>query len=426
MRSFYVTTPIYYANDKPHVGHAYTTVAADVLARYWRQKLGQDQVFFLTGTDEHGQKIAEAAEKAGLTPHAFVNSLVPRFEETWQALNISNDIFMRTTKPEHLKFAQEFLKELYANGAIYKGEYVGFYCVGCEEYKTETQLIDSAATGGAGGKICPLHPNMTPEQRKEENYFFKFKDYASKVRELITSGALEVLPVERKNEVLSRSDGELHDLSISRPGLSWGIPIPWDETQTMYVWVEALLNYASALEIAELPSFWPPKVQLMAKDILWFHAAIWPALLLAGNRETPKTVFAHGFFTIDGQKMSKTLGNVIDPNELVEQYGTDATRYFLLSAVPFGSDGDLAASRFAEVYQSDLANGLGNLLNRTVTLMGRAEISPNSNSAAQIEGVSEAIEQLKLDLGLKLIWEAIKAGNQYLESRKPWELVKDP
>ncbi|MEK7183896.1 MAG: methionine--tRNA ligase, partial [Patescibacteria group bacterium] len=288
MKSFYVTTPIYYANDKPHVGHAYTTLAADVIARYWRQKLDKDNVFFLTGTDEHGQKIAEVAEKAGLTPNDLVDSLAPRFEERWQALNVSNDIFMRTTDPKHRTFAQEFLGELHTSGAIYKGEYSGLYCVGCEEYKVEMQLAD--------GK-CPLHPNLTPETRKEENYFFKFKEYASRVRERISSGELQVLPIERKNEVLARLDGELHDLSVSRPGVSWGIPVPWDETHTMYVWVEALLNYLSALEIVGKPQLWPANVQVMGKDILWFHAAIWPALLLASGRELPKIVFAHGFFT---------------------------------------------------------------------------------------------------------------------------------
>ena len=424
MKTFYVTTPIYYANDKPHVGHAYTTVSADVLARYHRQKLGKEKVLFLTGTDEHGQKIAEAAEKAGQSPNDFVDALVPRFEDTWRSLNISNDIFMRTTKPEHLKFVQEFLSKLKDSGAIYKGEYVGFYCVGCEEYKTETQLVD--------GK-CPLHPNMTPEERKEENYFFKFKELASKVREKIVNGELEVLPVERRNEVLARLDGELHDLSISRPasladrpGLSWGIPVPWDENHTIYVWVEALLNYASALTNPDRQDFWPPNVQLMAKDILWFHAAIWPALLLANGRELPKTIFAHGFFTIDGQKMSKTLGNVIDPNELVARYGVDATRYFLLSAVPFGSDGDLAASRFAEVYQSDLANGLGNLLNRTVTLLGRSELAIEPDANAQCADVDEALESLQLDEGLRVIWQIVRLANKQLEEAKPWELIKHP
>lgn len=411
----YVTTPIYYANDKPHVGHAYTTLAADVVARYWRSKLGEENVFFLTGTDEHGQKIAEAAKKAGLTPGELVDSLAPRFEAQWQGLNIQPDIFMRTTKAEHIAFAQQFLQGLHDSGAIYKGEYHGRYCVGCEEYKVDSQLLDGT---------CPLHPNLVIEERQEENYFFKFKDYAAQVRERIANGELEVLPVERKNEVLARLDGELHDLSVSRPGVSWGVPVPWDATHTVYVWVEALLNYASALEIADKTELWPPTIQLMAKDILWFHAAIWPALLLAAGRELPKTVFAHGFFTIDGQKMSKTLGNVIDPAELVATYGTDGARYLLLSAVPFGNDGDLAASRFVEVYQADLANGLGNLLNRTVTLIHRARLQIVPTADARCPESEQAIEVLQLDEGLKSIWKLIREANQQLETSKPWELIK--
>lgn len=415
MNKFYVTTPIYYANDKPHVGHAYTTVAADVLARYWREKLGKDNVFFLTGTDEHGQKIAEAAERAGQKPNDFVDSLVPAFSDVFGALNISNNIFMRTTKRGHIEFAQEFLAELKARGYVYKGQYEGIYCVGDEAYIAESDLVD--------GK-CPHHPNLTPEKRKEENYFFKFKEFAPKVKELIESGELIVKPEARRNEILARLSGEIHDLSISRPGLTWGVPVPWDESHTVYVWVEALLNYASALEIEELPSLWPPDVQLMAKDIVWFHAAIWPALLLANDRALPKTIFAHGFFTIDGQKMSKTLGNVIDPAELVEQYGSDATRYFLLSAVPFGNDGDLAASRFAEIYEADLANGLGNLLNRTVTLLGRSGLKLATQSTG-FEQVDEAIGNLELDKGLKLIWEVVREANRALEEAKPWELIKE-
>ncbi|MCA9388139.1 methionine--tRNA ligase [Candidatus Berkelbacteria bacterium] len=412
---FYITTPIYYANDKPHVGHAYTTVAADVLARYWREKLGKDNVFFLTGTDEHGQKIAEAAERSGQQPDQFVDSLMPAFQERFAALNVSNDIFMRTTKRGHIKFAQEFLAELKARGYIYKGEYEGIYCVGDEAYIAESDLVD--------GK-CPHHPNLTPEKRQEENYFFKFTEFAPRIKELIESGELEVRPEARRNEVLARLGGDLHDLSISRPGLEWGVPVPWDDSHTMYVWVEALLNYASALEIESLPSLWPPDVQLMAKDILWFHAAIWPALLLANERTLPKTIFAHGFFTIDGQKMSKTLGNVIDPAELVEEYGSDATRYFLLSAVPFGNDGDLAASRFAEIYEADLANGLGNLLNRTVTMLNRAELKLATKPTSFTE-VEQAIENLEFDKGLKLIWDVVREANKDLEVAEPWKLIKD-
>ncbi len=417
MNTFYVTTPIYYANDKPHIGHAYTTVAADVLARYWRAKIGADSVFFLTGTDEHGQKIQEAAARAGKAPHQFVDSLIPRFEQAFRELGISNDIFMRTTEREHIAYAQSFLAELKARGYIYKGEYEGLYCVGDEAYVTESELVD--------GK-CPHHPNLTPERRKEENYFFKFTEFAPLIREKIVSGELKVLPETRRNEILARLEGELYDLSISRPGLTWGVPVPWDDSHTVYVWVEALLNYASALEIAKVPSLWPPTVQLMAKDILWFHAAIWPAMLLANDKSLPRTILAHGFFTINGQKMSKTLGNVIDPLALVSQYGADATRYFLLSAVPFGSDGDLSLERFAEQYEADLANGLGNLLNRTVTLLRRAAIEPPNLGDEGCEGVAESIERLHLDLGLKFVWDRVRAGNQYLERERPWELIKNP
>lgn len=416
MKTFYVTTPIYYATDKPHVGHAYTTLAADVLARYWRGKLGAQNVFFLTGTDEHGQKIAQAAQAAGMEPKAFVDMQIPRYEGTWHALNIGPDIFMRTTERGHIAFAQRFLAELQANGYVYKGEYEGVYCVGCEAYKTETELVD--------GK-CPEHPNLEPEHRKEENYFFKLTEFAPKVAALIESGQLDIQPIMRRNEVLARLGGDVRDISISRPGVTWGVPLPWDESHTAYVWVEALLNYASALEIKAVPSLWPPTVQLMGKEILWFHAAIWPALLLAADRALPKTIFAHGWFTVDGQKMSKTLGNVIDPTELVQEWGTDATRYFLLSATTFGEDGNLAGSRFSELYEADLANGLGNLLNRTVTLLARANLTVEPDPAPACIAAEQAIEQLKLDQGLRAIWEIVRRANQALEAAKPWELLKD-
>lgn len=416
MKQFYVTTPIYYANDVPHAGHAYTTLAADVLARYWRAKLGSDQVMFLTGTDEHGQKIADAAARANLSPKAFVDTLVPRFTHAWEALNIVPTVFMRTTYREHIVYAQEYLKTLKAAGWIYTGEYDGLYCIGCEEYKTETDLAEG---------VCPLHPNLTPEHRHETNEFFKFTAFAPKVADAIESGALVVEPEARRNEVLTRLRGELRDLSISRPGLSWGVPLPWDESQTVYVWVEALLNYASALERQYEAGFWPPTIQLMAKDILWFHAAIWPALLLAGGKPLPQRVFAHGFFTVDGQKMSKTVGNVIDPVALVEEWGTDAVRYFLLSAVPFGADGDLQPSRWHEIYAADLANTLGNLLQRVVTMLGRAQFEITPNPTPRCLGVETAIEQLKLDEGLKVVIQVARDANRDLEQAKPWELIKD-
>lgn len=417
MKSFYVTTPIYYATDKPHVGHAYTSLAADVLARYWRKRLGKDKVFFLTGIDEHGQKIAEAAERAGMQPQAFVDSLVPQYERIWQMLNVQTDIFMRTTDPGHIRYAQTFLSDLNDKGYIYKGEYEGLYCVGCESFKTESELLD--------GK-CPDHPSLTPEHRKEENYFFKLTEFVPQIIALIESGELNVEPLMRRNEVLARLQSDVHDISISRLGTSWGIPLSFDTEHTAYVWVEALLNYASALEIKGVPDFWPPTVQLMGKEILWFHAAIWPALLLAAGRPLPKLLFAHGWFTVDGQKMSKTLGNVIDPIQLVDEWGTDATRYFLLSAVPFGSDGDIQQSRFNEIYEADLANGIGNLLNRTVTLISRAKLDIEPGAAPSCADVDQAIEQLRLDDGLKNVMKIVRDANQRLEAAKPWELVKDP
>lgn len=416
MHTFYVTTPIYYANDKPHVGHAYTTIAADVLARYWSRKLGKEHAFFLTGTDEHGQKIAEAAARAGVAPQAYVDAQVPSFQAAWDALGVEPSIFMRTTLPEHESFAREFLQKLYDQGDIYRGEYEGVYCVGCEAYKTETEFV---------GEKCSDHPNLTPERRKEENYFFRLTAYVPRVIEAIESGSLGVEPQIRRNEVLSRLKGDVRDISISRPGLTWGVPLPWDETHTAYVWVEALLNYVSALSIKEKPSFWPANVQLIGKEILWFHAGIWPALLLAGGYDLPQCVFAHGWFTVDGQKMSKTLGNVIDPIKLVEEWGTDAVRYFLLSAVPFGADGDIQKNRFAEVYAADLANGLGNLLNRTTTLLRRADIQIAPEYNVQLTKTDEAIEALRLDEGLREVWAAVRDANKALEDAKPWELMKD-
>lgn len=415
MNKFFVTTPIYYANDKPHVGHAYTTLAADVLARYWRKKIGANNVFFLTGTDEHGQKIAESAQKAGKTPRDHVDLLVPRFKEAFDGLNVESDIFMRTTERGHIEYAQKFLTDLYNNGDIYKDVYEGYYCVGCESYKTDSEINE--------GK-CMDHPNVFCEKRSEENYFFRLTKYVSDVIKVIESGELNIMPEKRKNEVLARlKSSDLRDLSISRPSVAWGVPVPWDETHTVYVWTEALLNYASALEIKKVPSFWSPDVQLMGKEILWFHGAIWPALLIAYGKELPKTIFAHGWFTFDGQKMSKTLGNVIDPVELVKDWGVDATRYLILSAVKFGEDGDLQVSKFKDIYEGDLANSLGNLLQRTITLINRAEIKiePSEQKNEQVE---KAIEELRLDEGLKLIWEIIRSANKSLEDTRPWELIK--
>ena len=409
----YVTTPIYYVNDVPHVGHAYTTIAADVVARYWRAR-GAD-VFFQTGTDEHGQKIADSAKAANQEPSAFVDTLAPRFRELWQRLNISSTAFIRTTDPKHEAYAQMFFTDLYEKGDIYKGEYEGLYCVGCEEYKTETDLVDGR---------CPLHPNREIEHQKEENYFFKLSAYADRVLAAIESNELIVSPNERRNEVIARLKAGVRDLSISRKSVSWGIQVPWDTEHTFYVWVEALVNYLSILEKHDAVDFWPPTYQFMAKDILWFHAAIWPAILLAAGKALPKQIFAHGFFTVDGQKMSKTIGNFVDPNPLIERYGVDATRYLLISAIKFGHDGDLAIGKFDEIYTGELSNGLGNLLQRTVTLIKRSELHIEPAQSAE-PSVNESIEQIDLDGGLRAAFAIVNEANKQLEVAKPWELTEN-
>ena len=325
MNKFYITTPIYYVNDKPHLGHAYTTIAADILARYYRKQIGDDNVFLLTGTDEHGVKIAQAAEKAGKLPQDFSDEVSAQFQATWQKLNISNNDFIRTTEFRHEEAVIEILLKLKdAKGpsgqpVLYQGEYEGLYCTGCEAYKTESDLVD--------GK-CPDHPKQKLNHLKEANWFFRLSDFQTDLKKIIESGAFKVEPESRKNEVLSFIHDGLQDIAISRASVDWGIKVPFDQDQTIYVWVDALLNYLSALGIKDnsekFQKFWPAEVQLLAKDILKFHAIILPALLMALDLPLPKVCFAHGFFTIDGQKMSKSIGNVIDPNELVDTYGSDA------------------------------------------------------------------------------------------------------
>jgi len=384
---FYITTPIYYVNDVPHIGHAYTTIAADVLARYHRG-LG-DEVFFLTGTDEHGAKIAEAACKAKESPKEFVDKLVSKFQSTWTKLNISNDEFFRTTDPKHEKIVQEVVTKLQKNGYIEKRDYEGLYCVGCEKYLAEGDLVD--------GK-CPDHKKV-PVAQSEENYFLLLGKIADKfsLYDRIKSDEIKVSPISRKNEVLSKIKSGLEDVSISRESVEWGIKFPGDEAQTIYVWVDALINYYSATKIYDQGPVWPASLHLMAKDILWFHAVIWPAVLLGIGEEPPKEVFAHGFFTIDGQKMSKSIGNVIDPVVMANKYGTDAVRYALLREFPFGSDGDISEEKIVSRYNSELANGIGNLLNRVLVLN-------NKGIREDIKGTDERVgKTCPGDYGVKFI-----------------------
>ena len=421
---FYITTPIYYVNDKPHIGHTYTTVVADVLARYNRL-LGKE-VFFLTGTDEHGAKIAQAAEKAEKEPQAFCDEMASRFERTWDSLNISNDKFIRTTDDEHKKAVVKFFNILKEKKAIYEGEYKGLYCTGCEKFITEKELVD--------GK-CPDH-KKEPEELSEKNYFFKLSDYSDKVKELIENDEIKIEPENIKKEVLGLFKQNLEDFSISRESVKWGIDLPFDKSQKTYVWVEALQNYISAIgyenDKDKFNKFWPADLHLMAKDIIKFHAIFWPAMLLAADLPMPKNIFAHGFFTINKQKMSKTLGNVIDPNDLIKKYGTDATRYLILSQFPFGQDGDIKAEKFDEQYNNQLANNLGNFFSRVLKLgkdIKDINEKEDKNVKNKVEEVwvayEKAMNKFQIDKGLEEIRSLLDFGNKYIEEQKPWELKKD-
>ena len=434
LKKFYVTTPIYYVNDVAHLGHAYTTVAADVLARYYRTLLGGDKVYFLTGTDEHGAKIAQAAEKNKLTPQEWVDKKAAEFQMIWDRLDISQNDFIRTTESRHERIVIDFLKKLkkaktpLGNPAIYEAEYQGLYCVGCESFKTEDDLIDHK---------CPDHQTVC-EIVKENNWFLRLSDFGPKLKKLIDDGKFNILPEERRNEILGLIKTGLKDVAISRQHVKWGIPLPFDKKQVTYVWVDALSNYITALGGPKgklYKKFWPADIHLMAKDIIKFHATIWPAILLALKLPLPKMVFAHGFFTIDGQKMSKTIGNVIAPEELIAKYGSDATRYLLLAQFGFGTDGDFAKERLDNLYNSALANEFGNLASRVLAMTEKyfaAEV-PKYDVAydkffafdlkTDWDRYDFFMSNLKFDEALNVVWENIRRCNVYIDKEKPWELA---
>ena len=421
---FYITTPIYYTNQAPHIGTAYTTVAADVLARYYR-KLGKD-VFFLTGTDEHGEKIAQAAEKVNKSPQEFVDEIAGLFKKAWKKLNISYDDFIRTTDEKHKKGVEKFLLKLKESGKIYQDEYKAMYCSGCEDFIFKKDLVD--------GK-CPYH-KKEPELISETNYFFKLKDFLPQVKELIEKDKIIIEPKERKKEVLSLLKQDLGNLSISRQKVKWGIDLPFDKKQKTYVWVDALQNYITAIgygdDSKKFDKYWPADLHLIAKDIVKFHAIFWPALLLATGLELPKKIFVHGFFTVEGQKMSKSLGNTIDPIYLVDKYGADAVRYFLLREISFGNDGDFSIKRLEERYNSDLANGFGNLVSRVLALsekVGAKAEKANKEFDSEIKLVQEkykkAIKDIKFNEALESVWQLISFCDEHIEKNKPWELIKN-
>lgn len=418
MKKFYITTPIYYVNDRPHIGHAYTTIAADILARYHR--LIGDKVFFLTGADEHGAKVAESAEKFGKSPQEHCNEQTDNFKKAWRQLNISNDGFLRTTDKNHISVVQKVLQILWDKKFIYKGKYQGFYCTGCEQYKTKSQLVD--------GK-CPEH-QREPEILSEECYFFKLSTFQDELLERITKDTFEIQPEERKNEIISFLKKEkLQDVAFSRKNVQWGIPLPFDKSHTTYVWVDAFLNYLTGLDwrgnSERLPEFWPPDIQLMSKDILRVHTTIWPGILLALDIPLPKKLFVHGYFTIKGQKMSKSLGNVICPTEMVEKFGADAVRYLILSATTFGHDGDISWEKLTEKYNADLANGLGNLVSRVVKLSQISNLkSQISKTKIDSKKIKKLFQEFKLKEILDEIWRYIKWADKFIDEKKLWELVK--
>ncbi len=415
---FYITTSIAYTNAFPHIGFALELIQADVMARY--QRLSAKDVFFLTGTDEHGQKIVKAAEKVGKSPEDFCGEISAQFKKLKDVLNLSNDDFIRTADQErHWPVVRKVWLKLKENGDIYQKKYQGLYCVGCEAFITKKDLIE--------GK-CRIH-QKEPEEIEEENYFFKLSKYAKEIEEKIERDEIKIVPAERKNEILSFVRQGLEDVSFSRPrkDLKWGIPVPDDDSQTVYVWADALVNYLSALGYPggeRFKNYWPPDIQFIGKDILRFHAVIWLGMLLSLKLALPKTILVHGYLTVGGQKMSKSLGNVVDPFELVKKYGIDPVRYFLLREIPSTDDGDFTYEKFEQRYNSDLAKGLGNLAARVLTLAENIE-PKKEKFEKEVEKVKnilkESLGKSNFNEALVSIWRLIGSCDKYIEKERPWE-----
>jgi methionyl-tRNA synthetase len=426
---YYLTTPIYYVNSTPHIGHAYTTCAADILVRHQKQR--GVETFFLTGVDEHATKVLRVAEEQGLTAQEYVDSIADTWRDLAPRLNAHPDFFIRTSDEGHKAFVRDFLQRIYDNGDIYEDVYAGFYCVGCEEFKPESELVDGR---------CPIHGTV-PEWIEEKNYFFRLSAYQDRLLELYDSRPDFVLPQFRFNEARSFIAGGLQDFSISRAGQTWGIPLPWDESQVAYVWADALVNYLSALTYARpgedlRPVFWPVARHLMAKDILRFHCVYWPAMLLSAGYDVPKQIFVHGYLLLDDRKISKSLGNVIDPLDLIDVYGSDPVRYWCARAVNFGHDGTASIEGLHERYERELGNDLGNLLSRTTkmieqylggTLEGGRPVSEELRTAAAAlqRDVAADLDRFEITTAIDRIWELVRSLNRYVTERKPWELARD-
>lgn len=430
---YYITTPIYYINDEPHIGHFYCTTTADVLARYHR--LIGDEVYFVTGTDENSQKTIQAAELNNSDIQKFTDMMAQRWEKAWQDLKIDYDFFIRTTMPEHKKSVEKILQHCYDQGDIYKKEYEGLYCVGCEKFLTDSDMDD--------GK-CAVHKTK-PDMVKEENYFFKLSKYEDYLLELFSNDDF-ALPVPRRNEMIEFIKQGLQDISISREAKGWGIPLPIDNTQVVYVWFDALINYITALgyykDDDKMNTFWPYAIHLVGKDIFRFHTIMWPAMLKSAGLNPPKQVFGHGFFTINGEKISKSLGNVVNPVQLAKKYGIDAIKYFILKEIPFGKDSDFSVKRLEERYTGDLSHDLGNLLNRSLNMVEKycdCMIPPSHDNihnekvhkSIQDEGegllniIDKHYTQFEFSQLLDKVWHYISTLNKYIDETKPWVLNKE-
>ncbi|MDR2437303.1 MAG: class I tRNA ligase family protein [Endomicrobium sp.] len=430
--NFYITTPIYYVNDIPHIGHSYTTIAADIMARW--KRLNNFNVFFLTGTDEHGAKISESAKAKGKDPQELCDEMSAKFRQAWKLLNISNDDFIRTTEKRHFVTVEKIVQTLFDKGLIFKKKYEGMYCVGCERFFAKKDLDENGC--------CPFHKTK-PVLQSEENYFFKLSSFQDALLERITDinhkEHIDIQPEERRNEIIGKLKLGLEDISYSRSSTTWGIPLPFDKSQTAYVWVDALINYITAIgypnDNDKFKKYWPADVHLMAKDILWFHSVIWPAVLMGVQLPLPKTIYSHGFFTLNGNKMSKSLGNVISPQELVAKYGVDAARYLTVTLIPFGPDGDISWQGLTLKYNTDLANNLGNLISRTLKMAEKnfnlkvPQVIPNldlAKNVAQIlkEEFTPNMDSLQLHKATEILQNAITLVNRQIETDSPWKLAK--
>lgn len=431
--TFYITTPIYYPNDVPHIGHAYTTVGVDMVARYHRM-LGQD-VFFLTGTDEHGQKLQRTAEAEGTTPKAWVDAMEPRWREVWERLEISYDDYIRTTDPRHEAAVREMLQRVYVNGRedIYLGSYEGIYCVACEAYYTEEELNE--------GGNCPIHDRPV-EILKQENYFFRLSAYQDWLIAYYEEHPNAIWPESRRNEVLSLIRGGLQDFSISRTSFDWGVPLPWDPEHVCYVWFDALTTYLTGAGFGSDPErfarTWPANEHLIAKDILRFHAVYWPAMLEAAGLSQPERLISHGFLTVGGLKMSKTNATGIHPFQLIDHFGVDAYRYYFMREIQFGQDGSFSWESMVDRYNADLANGLGNLASRVLAMLGSnfGGVVPDANvpeeagdlpaaATEAAEGFARAMDEVELSAALASVWTLVDSANKYLVEREPWKIAKD-